>query len=115
MGSFVRWQAVTIGQLTTAINIVLGFAGAALAFGANLLVKETFALSGCPRWLFLGSLAVLLTSMGLGCWCTVNRLRDFRATTEAARKRELGASEAELKPLRDLYERLGKSTWTIFW
>jgi hypothetical protein len=114
-GSFVRWQAITIAQLTTALNVVLGLAGATLAFGANLLVRDSFALTGWPRWLFLGSLTLLLVSVGLGSWCTVNRLRDFRATARAARKRETGAPEAEITPLRDLYLRLGGRTWAIFW
>ena len=114
-GSFVRWQSITIGQLTIAINVFLGFAGAALAFGANLLVKESLPFSGWPRWLLLGSMAVLLLSLGLGGWCAVNRLRDFRATTRVARKREAGAPDSEIKPLRDLYLRLGKRSWAIFW
>ncbi len=114
-GSFVRWQAITIGQLTTAINIILGFAGATLAFGTNLLTKESFQPIGWTGWLFLGSLAVLLLSMGLGVWCVINRLRDFRATTRVARKRETGAPEAEIEPLRALYVRLGSRTWAIFW
>jgi len=40
IGSFVRWQAITIAQLTFAINIVLGFTGASLAFGVPLLYSR---------------------------------------------------------------------------
>src|SRR5262249_24510391 len=68
-----------------------------------------------PAMAFSRITAALLVSMALGGWCTVNRLRDFRATTQAARKRELGLSDAEIKPLHDLYNRLGDQTWTIFW
>jgi hypothetical protein len=114
-GSFVRWQAITIGQLTIAINVILGFAGATLAFGANLLIKEPSHLTGWVASLYLASLAVLLVSMGVGVWCVINRLRDFRATMRAARKRETGASDAAIEPLRKLYLRLGTKTWTLFW
>lgn len=114
-GSFVRWQAIFIAQLTFAVNITLGLAGASLAFGANLVIKEGFQPSGWTVWMFPGSLAVLLVSMGLGVWCVISRLLDFRTTMEAARRRETGAPEAEIKPLRDRYVRLGNQTWRLFW
>ncbi len=114
-GSFVRWQGITIAQLTFAINVILGFSGAALAFGANLLIREEFQPVGWARCAFVGSLVALLLSIGLGVWCVVNRLRDFRATTQAARKREAGASPEDIEPLRTLYTRLGRRTWVLFW
>jgi len=64
---------------------------------------------------FSVALLSLLASIGLGIWCVVNRLRDFRATKEVARKREKGATDSELQPLRDLSDRLGSKTWWLFW
>ena len=67
----------------------------------------------------------LLISVGLAIWLAVNRLRDFRATTSAARKREELYQEAEaqkklrleteLELLRALYKKLGEKTWCLFW
>ena len=58
---------------------------------------------------------LFLASIGIGILCVVNRLRDFRATMRAARLREDGKSEDEIKPYRTLYERLGQRTWRLFW
>lgn len=88
IGSFVRWQAITIAQLTFAINIVLGFTGASLAFGVPLLVDGRLPSYTWARYVFAFSLVVLLISMALGVWCVVNRLRHFRTTAQVARKRE---------------------------
>lgn len=114
-GSFVRWQSITIAQLTFAVNVIWGFSGAALAFGVNLLIREEFQPVGWARCAFVGSLVVLVLSIGLGLWCVVNRLLDFRATTQAARKRETGARPEDIELLRTSYTRLGKRTWVLFW
>ncbi|MFZ5540562.1 MAG: hypothetical protein ACOY5V_12555 [Pseudomonadota bacterium] len=58
---------------------------------------------------------LLLSSIGFGIWCVINRLRDFRATTKVARMREGGRSEAEMQPYRDLYTKLGNRAWALFW
>lgn len=60
-------------------------------------------------------MVALVLSAGVGLFGVVNRLRDFRATTETARKREDGASDLELQPLRTLTKNLGERTWLLFW
>jgi hypothetical protein len=60
------------------------------------------------------SILALLVSTGFGICCVVNRLRDFRATTRAARMREDKEPDDKIQPYRDLYKKLGKWTWILF-
>ena len=113
--SFVRWQGITISQLGYAVNLILGLAVAALGFVITLLLNKEFIPVSWMKCTFSVALLSLLASIGIGIWCVVNRLRDFRATKEVARKREKGATDSELQPLRDLSGRLGSKTWWLFW
>lgn len=114
-GSFVRWQAVTIAQLTYAVNLLLTFAVAALGFLAALLAGEKFALAASwQKCLFSLSLLLLGSSILFGLWVVVNRLRSFRATMRAARARENGCPE-QLSTNRALYKSLDPRTWVLFW
>jgi len=113
--SFIRWQAITIGQLSYAINLILGFSVAGLGFGVSLLLKDTFNPISWQKYTFVLSLVSLLASFALGVWCTVNRLRDFRATMRITRKRDKEECETEVQALRLLTDKLGKKTWGIFW
>jgi hypothetical protein len=120
--SFVRWQSITITQLGYALNLTLGFAAASLGFLLTLLKDREFTPSNCGKWAFVVSLLSHLLSMGLGVWCVLNRLADFRETTQIAGDRaELkrkGKSDteidSELKPRRDEVKRKGKCTWLLF-
>jgi len=116
MHSFVRWQKTTIAQLTYAINLFLGLSVGALGFQSALLLNENFDPLGWSRFAFLISLVALLLAIGLGIWCVINRLRDFRVTMHVARLREDEPTNSEeLIRLRDLSERLGRRTWRLFW
>lgn len=114
-GSFVRWQSITITQLTYSVNLILGLAVAALGFQVVLLLNERFLPDGWQKCAFGASMLTLLLSIGLGIWCVINRLRDFRATTRAARLREDGKPDNDIQPYRDLYKKLRESTWGLFW
>ncbi len=108
---FVRWQGLTVTQLSQALSVILGLAVAALGFDVTLLMNEAFAPIGWQKCVFGLALLSLLVSVGLGVWCVINRLRDFRATMTATRSSDTqGAMDA-----RTLATRLGKLTWGIFW
>jgi hypothetical protein len=114
--SFVHWQSITISQLTYAVNLILGLSVATLAFQVTVFLNEKLNPTSCgQKFTFFLALLALLASAGIGIWCIINRLRDFRATTKAARMREQGKSDTEIKPYRDLYEKLGEKTWLLFW
>ena len=110
-----RWQSITIAQLTYSVNLILGLAVAALGFQVALLLNEKFHPSGWQKCAFYTSMFTLLLSISLGIWCVINRLRAFRATTRAARLREKERPDHEIQPYRDLYKRLDEKTWGLFW
>ncbi len=114
-GSFIRWQSVTIGQLTYAVNLILGFAVATLGFQIALLLNEKFVPVSWQKCAFSLSLLLLGLSILLGVAVVINRLRDFRATMTAARLREEEAASEALEEQRSLYRRLGARTWCLFW
>lgn len=114
-GSFVRWQAVTVAQLTYAINLLLTFAVATLGFQVALLAGDKFSLAASwQKCLFSLSIFVLGVSIIFGLVVVVNRLRSFRATMRAARAREKGDTEA-LTVNRAKYTILDRRTWCLFW
>lgn len=112
---FVRWQANTIGQLSYTINLVLGLSIAALGFGISLLLDGRFNPVLWEKYFFTQSLILLIVSSGLGIWCTINRLRDFKITTKIVKKESEENSKEEVESLRKLSDCLGKKTWRIFW
>ena len=114
-GSFVRWQSITIAQLTYSVNLILGLAVAALGFQVSLLLNDKFNPIAWQKCAFFVSMFLLVLSIALGIWCVVNRLRDFRATAKAARMREKGKPADDIQPYRDLYKKLGEKTWCLFW
>lgn len=104
-----------IEQFGYALNLILGLSVAAIGFELSLLLSKEFEKDGWQNCLFAIAMLFLLLSVGVGLWCVINRLRDFRATAETARQREDGASDLDLKPLRKLSKTLGERTWLLFW
>lgn len=114
-GSFIRWQSTTISQLTYAVNLILGLSVGALGFQVTLLLNEKFTPISWQKCVFSISTFLLILSVAIGIWCVINRLRDFRATEKAARMRKNEKPNEEIQPYRDLYKKLGKRTWILFW
>jgi len=108
---FVRWQGLTLSQLTQAISVVLGLAVAALGFDVTLLMNEKFVPIACQKWLFSTALLALLGSVVSGVWCVINRLLDFRNTMKVVRD----SDSSEKFEARVLAARLGQHTWSLFW
>jgi len=113
--SFIRWQGRAIEQFGYALNLILGLSVAALGYELSFLLNNEFDKDCWQIICSFASLLLLFLSIALGLWCVVNRLRDFRATTETAYKREDGASKLDLLPLRIFTQTLGKRTWLLFW
>lgn len=113
-GSFVRWQANAIAQLTYAANLVLTLAVATLGFQTSLLFNEKFCPVSWQKCLFGLSLTAMTASVAVGLWLVLNRLLDFRATKDAARLREEDAAESAIESHRVLYRKYGARTWTLF-
>lgn len=112
--SYVRWQGITIKQMTYSINLILGFATGLLAYEVNLIINPNLNLTSNSKCFFLVSLLLILFSMFFGLWCVINRLKDFRKTAKIARKREKNETDNELESLRNDVRNLGKWTWILF-
>lgn len=121
--SFVRWQSITIDQLGYAVGLILSFATASLGFALSFVKDQNYAPGCWGKALMLTSIASLMLSVGLGLWCVINRLCDFRETRSIARDREdwerEGVSKEEianrLRARRAETKRLGERTWLLFW
>jgi hypothetical protein len=79
---------------------------------------QRFCLTTSCHWAALSALpshrySFLLHQFFFALWCSVNRLRDFRLTTQIARRRE--KDETDLQVLRDEAKSLGNFTWGLFW
>jgi hypothetical protein len=118
-GSFVRWQANTAAQLGYTIGLFLTLAIASLGYALSSAQKWPRGDWICLTYLLLStSIVALLSSIGCGLFCTVNRLRDFRLTTKIARCRGKWATSKNLNQRLAKFRRkagkLGKQTWEVY-
>lgn len=121
--SYARWQSIAIDQLGYAVGLILSFATASLGFALALVKDQNYAPGCWGKTAMVTSIASLILSVGLGLWCVINRLCDFRETRSIARDREDwerdGVSKEEianqLRARRAETKRLGERTWLLFW
>lgn len=114
VGSFIRWQTLSINHLTYSINLILILSIALLGYASNALANIDFSQNCFSRvFLDLGLLNLIL-SLVTGIWANLNRLTDFRVTAQIARRRELGESVDDLDNSRDLSRQRGHRTWLLF-
>jgi hypothetical protein len=122
-GSFVRWQSTTIAQLGNAVALILSLAGASIAFALALVRDREYHPGPWGKGFIVASGIFLVVSLGLGLWFVINRVRDFRQTTEIVRDREKwqveGITKSEidnrLHNSRKHAKRLGERTWALFY
>lgn len=108
--TFVRWQGISREQLTVASSLILGLAIAALGYQSVAVLDEKVA--HVSRMQF-GSLTCLAVSSVAGILLVINRLMDFRLTTQLAKLRS--EKRSEVYPLEKQTDRLGKWSWRLFW
>lgn len=110
--TFVRWQSVTREHFSSVSNLVLGLSTGLLAFLVSG-VASAQPRNNCLLVFATGSMILLAISVGLAVWCAINRLRDFRATTQVVRARwkdeSVGSSD------RQETRALGDLSWRLFW
>jgi hypothetical protein len=112
--SFIRWQAITRDQLSFSSNLILTLSVAALGYQLDLLNREPNP-DKCHIGLGIVAAIALTASVLLGIGLVVNRLLDFKLTKDVARRRDRGASDADLADDRAITDRRGKRTWCLFW
>jgi hypothetical protein len=119
--SFARWQSTTIQQLGYSINLVLALSTASLGFAFALARDGDFQGHCWAKTLSSMSLLLFTLSVSLGIAVTLNRLCDFRKTTQIALDRESwltdGVSDidSKLSERRRQVRRLGDWTWRLFY
>lgn len=124
---FVRWQQLSIAQLSFSNNLILvldlGFMGflisqSGLTFSSNCWILFIQIIS------FIG----LGSSFLVGIIVVLNRLKDFHETSQLIRKRSqlfrshnkkvekinLDANNQQLLNLKNYTDKLGKRTWSLF-
>jgi hypothetical protein len=114
LDSKARWQAITIAQLSYSINLFLTFTVAALGFSTSLLLNDNFVPESWKACTFYFAVFLFLISGAFGIWRSINRLRDFWATSKITRIRDKKDKEVETQNLRLLSKSLGKKTWAYF-
>ena len=113
--SFIRWQGRTIEQFGYAVNLFLMLSTASLGFGVNLILQHKAQIS-CEGWALIPiGCFLLLFSIFIGIATVINRLYDFRLTTQIARKREKDGKKEILETLRNKEKFHSRATWNLFW
>lgn len=107
----VRWQNLTISQLTNTINMILGLATGSLGFLISLMLEHKFKSNNPKIILIAAALALTLTltifSMVI---CYITRLLDFRITAKITRN----ISDTERIFLQSKTKKLGQLTWGLW-
>lgn len=110
--SFVRWQGITIKQLSFVNNLLIGLATGMLAFHTQLAFDDKSSVTAVDKWLVVLSIVFLFLSLAIGCYLALNRLCSFRITAQVARKRETDARE-RIEELRTVARKLDERTWRL--
>jgi len=121
---FIRWQQLTLTQLSNTNNLILTLTLGMLAFTVTkigLKIPE----NGFLLFLYILSYFVLLVSLLSGVLLTVNRLYDFRKTKEIVKfKRQKSEVKYDNEKTDNLKMKIailqhetdkhGKRTWCLF-
>jgi uncharacterized membrane protein YcjF (UPF0283 family) len=99
--SFIRWQKITIQQLSYLINLIIALSFSILGFSISLLMNPQFTPIGWSKLFFTSSFFLFVLATVSGIICSMIRLADYRITKNIARKREAGVSDSEL-----IYDRI---------
>ncbi len=115
--SSIRWQQITIDQLTYASNLNLTFIVASIAFEVSSNLHEPLTFSNCIfKVSFVLSLILFCISFVISMLLIVNRLRDFRDTASIARLREESKNTDQSLPARRFEnKKIGQHTWHLFY
>lgn len=108
---YIRWQGLSITQLSVAVSLISALSVAAIGFGASTLTRGPSASAG----LLLVSMLLLGVAVLCSCAAVVARLLDFRLTARKVRKDMKPDYEKPLKIFWCNKDEYGKATWRLFW
>lgn len=104
----IRWQAIRISQLSNTNNLIIGLSTGLLGFCASQ--SQNISEPCIVLLIYWLSLLTLLISLFCGVCCNLNRLDDFRKTTQIHNKE---TTDFDKELLRAETKRLGKLTWIL--
>jgi len=108
--NFSKWQERTQSLRTHTINVFFGVTVASIGFILSQILDAefTFRNENASIFIFISLVGLVLASIVL-LTILLFRLRDFRITTQIARKKDKN-DQSELEILREEAIRLGKKT-----
>jgi len=111
--SFIRWQKITIDQLSFINNLIIGLSSGLLVFEADFVFNNKI-YNITLAWLTFISILLFFFSLVFGIIIAFNRLSSFRYTARIARKRQTNDRE-NIENLRDWTDEIDARTWCLFW
>ena len=111
---FVRWQQITLKELGKVISLFLGIEFATIGFvvtqltSLNLTCKNYWSV-----FLMMLGTVLLLINIIMFLYLTLNRLTDFRKTTQKI-KAEKDKNFSLINELDIETKKLGEITWSLF-
>ena len=122
--AFVRWRENTMKQMTAASSVLFAVSSAGMGYVLALLADEAKQPNIAGRLSFTVFAVSLALSFVAGVFLVINRLEDFRRTSNIVKLRdendEARASGTQmphpgLDDLRDESRLLGRLTWFLFY
>lgn len=112
---FSRWQMKTLEERGKVISLLLSLSLATIGFIVNLIIKQEIHFTHCcsKTFIVIGIFLLLLCVVAL-LLLSINRLKDFRETTEIIKARKNSTPEAGIKKLKDENDKTGKLTLSWF-
>ncbi len=123
---FVRWQQLSLTQLSNTNNLILTFSIGFLSFAIS---KTDFKLPAncCAVFLSVLGYLLLIASFFTGTMVTFNRLKDFRKTKDIVRHKQkrfetkyeiknhgdIATMDEEITRLESETKKIGDTTWYL--
>ena len=111
---FIRWQQITIAETGKTISLFLAVSFATIGFVINQLSRADFRFKNCWDNVFvISGTILLLVSISIFLYTILNRLKDFRKTTQKI-KSEKDKDYFLKDKLEKETKKIGKITWALF-
>ena len=115
---YVRWQGLSIAQLTVAIGFISGWSAGAVVYGISVLRGIGPANHAGSRGWLMGAIVALLVSSALSFVSVVCRTLDFKLTARKVRKMVMEKRghvyDRPLTLLSLSSEDYGRLTWVLY-
>jgi len=111
---FSRWQMKTLEERGKIMNLLLSLSLGTIAFVLNIIIKQEIHFRHCcsETFISIGVFLLLLCVITL-LLLSINRLKDFRETTEIIKARKNDKPEDEIERLKGKNDKTG--SLTLYW